>query len=456
MALIIGLLLLPLIAGAVPNQVQKPGDTYLPFNPDEVVESEFLIDTNITYVPVHENQWSPAIAFDGTNYLVVWVNSTSVAADYIYGARVSQNGTVLDSAGIPISTILSYKSSPAVAFDGTNYLVVWEEYGGGTASYDIYGARVSQNGTVLDPNGIPISTAVNEQRFPAVAFDGTKFLVVWQDKRSGSWDIYGARVSRYGTIFDTLGIPISTAVNEQGSPAVAFDGDNYLVVWEDYRNNSNTSDIYGARVNQYGEVFDPDGIPISTAIGHQNAPAVAFNGDNYLVVWEDYRNNSDTSDIYGARMSRYGVLFDSSGIPISNLANRQLSPAITFDGTNYLVVWQDYRNNSDTSDIYGTRVTPEGTVLDSGGILISTARDRQNSPSVAFDGTNYLVVWEDRRRNVDVDIYGARVSQDGLVIDQNGIPISIAMVVNEQLSPAVAFDGTNYLVVWQDSRSGDG
>jgi phosphoribosylformylglycinamidine (FGAM) synthase PurS component len=390
-------------------------------------------------------QWSAAVSFDGTNFLVVWDDRRNNDTSDIYGARVSQAGTVLDPDGIAISTAASVQCSPAVSFDGTNSLVVWEDLRG--SSLDLYGARVNQAGTVLDTEGVAISTAGGWQHFPAVSFDGTDFFVVWYDDRSEdlAYDIYGARVSQAGEVLDPNGIHIPAAANPQSASAASFDGTNFLVVWKDYRSGC---DIYGARVSQAGMVLDPGGIAISTAEGVQDVPAVAFDGTNFLVVWQDPRSGVGR-DIYGARVSRAGVVLDSDGLAISTAGIGQGYPAVSFDGANFLVVWPDSR--SGYPDIYGARVSQAGTVLDPAGIAISTLADEQRYPVVSFDGANSLVVWQDYTNVSGYNIYGARVSQAGEVLDPDGITISTA--ANRQYSPAVSFDGTNYIVVWYDERS---
>jgi hypothetical protein len=85
------------------------------------------------------------------------------------------------------------RGNPAVASDGNGTSLVVFEAGG-----DIYGARVGVDGAVLDPAGIAISTAGNTQANPSVAWDGANYLVVWEDYRGGSsYDIYGTRVSAF-------------------------------------------------------------------------------------------------------------------------------------------------------------------------------------------------------------------------------------------------------------------
>uniref|UniRef100_A0A7C4XV28 T9SS type A sorting domain-containing protein n=1 Tax=candidate division WOR-3 bacterium TaxID=2052148 RepID=A0A7C4XV28_UNCW3 len=418
---------------------------------------EFLIDTNVVYVPASGWQDHCSVAFDGTNYLVVWQDTRNSPEMDIYGARVDQDGVVLDPPGIAISIRASMEASPSVAFDGTNYFVVWMDMRNGFDNPDIYGARVNQSGVVLDTDGISISNATGEQRYPSVAFDGTNYLVVWEDNRNESWpcnDIYCARVTPSGILLDPSGIPISTIPNNyEEYPSVAFDGTNCLVVWERGLGGVGTFDIYGARVNPSGIVLDPNGFLVTVdTLGDQRFSSVAFDGANYLVVWHLYQ--SGLYDIYGTRVTPAGTILDPSGIAICTEGHNQYYPSVTFDGINFLVVWQDERGALGRADIYGARVSSEGVVLDPNGIAVSTASEYQLVPAIGSDGTNSLAVWHDYRSNSNYDIYGARINQSGITLDPNGICFSTEAY--SQYSPKVAFDTLNYLVVWQDYRSGVG
>ena len=177
------------------------------------------------------------------------------------------------------------QSSPAVAFGGTNYLVVWEDERVNT-DRDIFGARVSPTGEVLDPIGIPIYVYANLQTGVKVAAGDQNYLVVWTDYRDASYDVYGARVDFSGNVLDPGGFPISNTYNWESYPDVAWDGTNFFVVWTDDRSVTTYDDIYGTRISPAGEVLDPDGIQISNTTAFEETPSIAYNGSVYFVAWE--------------------------------------------------------------------------------------------------------------------------------------------------------------------------
>ena len=374
-------------------------------------------------------QFNPSVAFADSIYLVAWHDSRNGPKD-IYGARIRQETTVLEN-WLLISRAPAQQANAAVSYDGSHYLAVWDELRLGTGR-DIRGLRFEPDETLLDESSIEISAASGDQILPAAAAGGDGWLVAWQDARGAANDIYGARVSSEGALLDGAGIGISLATGAQECPAVAYDGSNYLVVWQDARAGS--YDIYAARVSAAGAVLEADGIAVSTASGDQTHPAVAFDGANFLVLWQDYRSGT-SYDIYGARVSPSGAVLDLSGIAISTATGAQEYPAAAFDGTAYLVAWQDKRGGP-YGDIYASRVQPDGTVLDATGISISTATLDQLYPSIAFQGTYYYIAWQDSRRTTRPDIFGARVQSNGTVLDPTGMQINVQSF--NQLAPSVA------------------
>ena len=77
-----------------------------------------------------------------------------------------------------------------------------------------------------------------------------------------------------------------------------------------------------------------------------------------------------------------------------------------------LVAWSDGRSGS-SFDIYGTTVSPSGTVAKASGTAFSTAANDQSYPSARADGTTWYLVWQDARNAGSTDIYGTRVTSAG-------------------------------------------
>src|SRR5450759_1610886 len=122
-------------------------------------------------------------------------------------------------------------------------------------------------------------------------------------------------------------------------------------------------------------------------------------------------------------------------------------PAVAWNGTNWLVVWTEWFALFDSPvDVVGARVSKEGRVLDPFGILISRA-EQPTSTAVASNGKDYFVVWEHFDFNTGLDIYGARVTANGQVADQGEFLINNG--AGDQISPSLAGGSEGYVVVWQ-------
>ena len=94
----------------------------------------------------------------------------------------------------------------------------------------------------------------------------------------------------------------------------------------------------------------------------------------------------------------------------------QAAPAVAFNGTHYQVVWTDLRAGN--IDIYTTRVDANGVVLDHGGLAVASGFRLKSAPAIASDGGQFLVVWSERRDG-DYQIRGARIDANGSVVSSS-------------------------------------
>jgi hypothetical protein len=114
----------------------------------------------------------------------------------------------------------------------------------------------------------------------------------------------------------------------------------------------------------------------------------------------------------------------------------------------WLLAWREGFPNQDEADIVCARVSAEGQVLDAAGIRVCKAKGNQEWPTVASDGKDFLVAWEDIRNGKDYDIYAARVSGDGKVLDPDGFLVAGGEGTN-QARPCAVFVNGSYFLAWQ-------
>lgn len=392
-----------------------------------VVGADFRISVTDTLTDEH----SAVVAANATTgkYLVVWERQDgTTGASEIYGQMVNADGSLLAEEFLirdPART--RNPQEPAVTATSTGYLVVWSNQVETDARRDIYGQRLSAAGALVGsafrisgPGGSGTET------MPAVVWSGTESLVVWVDDRNyeeRGADIYGHRVAddgtRPGSDFRISG---TNAVQHELEPAVAWNGTSYLVVWEDDRDYADRGvDVRGRRVTAAGEPQGRDfRVSSTTATADDFHPGVASDGTGYLVVWADWRL------LPGRQTDIYGRLVSAAGRPVG--ANFRVcgpgatgwdwTPAVDWDGLadQFLVVWQDERNWSDRgSDIYGRRVAGDGSRVGGDFRISGAAPTWEYAPAVAWSGAQHLVVWQDSRAVADHgrDIWGRRADLDG-------------------------------------------
>ncbi|WP_342382052.1 Ig-like domain-containing protein [Myxococcus stipitatus] len=381
-------------------------------------------------------------------WFLVWQDAATNWPDII-GTRVGFDGRALGSR-IVLANDARSETTPwvASAAGGGTVLVVWEAAG---KSQDIHGARVSSRGVKLDPAGVLLSKATNRQYVPAVAHDGTHYLVVWRDTREGEMDIYGTRVTNQGGVLDGGGLALGTGRGIQDAPTVSAGASGWLVAWEDFQDDSLPRTIRGVRVSQEGLV--QFGFGINALSGNRFTPALSFDGEDWYMVWADGRDKLSGQgwDIYGAKISSKGSVTPATGTLLTPGVDReQFMPAISFNGTEHLVVWREYVRYSSTNyDIMGTRITRAGVAQPLGGFVISSAPGEQSMPVVASAGTDWFVAWQDGIPATG--LRGTRVSSTGAVLDPSGL--SLVSTTDSKENLAMASDGRSHFLVWQEQSS---
>jgi len=289
-----------------------------------------------------------------------------------------------------------------VASDGNNYLVVYQE---GTTDHNIMGVFVTPGGVVGTPFAIDASP--NDDTVPTVAFNGTDYLVVYQRANGTNSSIIGALVDPLtGNVLAGSPFAIDASANVNILPAAASNGSTFLVAYQ-LASGHTAGDILGAIVDPTISATPPAVTQFNIDASQYNdqAPAVASDGTNYLVVYQE---------IYNAQSDIVGSLVNVSGQPAVSFVSidtnpnfDEYQPRVAWGGARYLVAYTEIYSSYD-HNILGARITSAGQVQ-SYALPINTYPYDDFNPSVVFGATSFLVPFQELYYNNN-DIIGALVS----------------------------------------------
>jgi hypothetical protein len=255
-------------------------DTTLGFNNRDAVYRRVssggavLDSTEVVLSFAASSDLRPDVASDGESFMAVWqeVRKSSPLARYLRAARFSSDGTRLDSGSFPVGDSGAF--GPAVAYGGGCYMVCWTQPSG----CRIEAARVSPDGTVLDTIPIFVAPSLIPVHDVDVAYGDGVFLVVWNRSYFGCW---GARLLPNGARLDSTPISLDIGVRGSVAPQVASDGRDFLVTQFDMYHSY---EYRAVRVSSAGLLLDTAEIRLGRVSMSQEWPApVTYGGGVYLV-----------------------------------------------------------------------------------------------------------------------------------------------------------------------------
>ena len=242
-------------------------------------------------------QFSPNIVYDNYSgrFLAVWQDGDSSSDSDIMGRSIDfidvepVDGPPHMQDPIVISQAAGSQYDPAVAYNNGEYMVVFND------GNDLKGVLMNWDGvlgdiaTIASANGMQCAAAICP--VPVENNENYKFLVAWQDQRTGNFDIRARLVGNNETTL-ILGSEsvITGSSNQETCPAVAAYNNYYLAAWQDR----------GLDNDIRARIFYPDCTPagsvhqIAVSAGEQLHPIMINNfvNDNNnsttaLLAWED-------------------------------------------------------------------------------------------------------------------------------------------------------------------------
>lgn len=255
-----------------------------------------------------------------------------------------------DPKAEPVKEISSSDNHSTIAWTGSEYGIAWfDERDGNKEIYfttmDRYGQKTASD--------IRITNNSRNSVKPSLAWSGSNFGLAWRQKYSNQ--------ETYFFLLDDKGNKISAETrisygdHASSEAALSWIGSMFCLAWQDQRDN--TRDIYFASLTDDANIVTSETSVIAS--DYQSiSPSLAWAGNEFGLAWSEDRVGH--REIYFTTVHPFGDK-KSSEKRITYDSNASTMPHIAFNGNDYGLLWHDTRDGS--RELYFKRLDIDGTAL---------------------------------------------------------------------------------------------
>ena len=436
------------------------GGTPAPVYQPQFLAADLRVDTDVAGAAA---SIIPDVACDGNNVAVVWQDQRGGLPEVFY--RTSLDGGVswmVADARLPrLPAGLVASTNPRVAVSGNTVFAVWQDNRNGAA--DVFFNRSLDGGMTWLVPDVRLDTDVAgaaASEAPRIALVGTNVYVVWQDARNGARDVYLNRSADAGTTWLAADVRLDTnAAGVAGShePRIAASGTYVYVTWFDQRNG--LPDVYANASADGGVTWLAADVRLDTdapGAAISMRPAVACNGANAYVVWEDRR--SGLGDVRCARTTDGGATWSAADVRLDTDgpgAAASTVPVVHCNGAAVRVAWVDER--SGLADVRFNRSADGGATWLAADVRVdggTAGAAASTAVVIAGNATDVFLAWSDDRDGA-TDVYLAG-SVDGGATWTTDVRLDTGdpAGASASSSPAIVNANRRVYAVWADARAG--
>ena len=380
------------------------------------------------YYPFEPNQLQYSIVSesrDNNSLPVVFENATNLTnnpMDSVYGQVAAWNNNVY---------MLWQDSIPS---DYTNY--------------DIFIKSSNDNGTTFG-SSVNLSNNSGFSEHPQIAAYDNKVYAIWADDTSGNREVLLTRSVDNGRSFDKIK-NLSNNTSDSFNQEIAVFGDTVYVVWLDQSDEDDETNILLKASGDGGETFGRT-VNISSNANQETFPKVAAFEDSVYIAWnmaDDKLDERDNEGLFFVRSLDGGNTFDNI-IKLNHENDFGELQIAAFDETVYVASGGlhslDVNGVLFTKSNDGGRSFSEPVTIDENGRFVNSL----NVEVSAYDEQFSYVA-------AQVTVSG---NEEILLLEMTGNNSTKVLNLsnNPKISecPSIAIEGDNIYVVWEDMTPGN-